>query len=411
MASLIPPGKLKTIYYVDMNGRKVKKGTPGAVKKVSTNRKYYISYRRGTKPMRMPAYGDKRSSEKKMAELETALDRGHAGLTDLFKEHRERKTSEHLDEYLPVLRERVTNDQYRICTERILKTMLVKCRANVLGDLTAEVVETYLVSLKVAPNTKKKHYSAMSGFVRWLFRHKRLAENFMLRVDPPTGGVVRKVRSLDRDEVQRLLDATSERPLREALLVRRGPRKGQYVAKVRDEIRRKLEREGRERHALYITSTLTALRKDELARLKVGYLDFEHQPYPLIILPANATKGKHAAPLWLEPLLADELKRWVQENGLHPDDKLFRVPDKLNRIFLRDLKAAGIPVKTDKGVASFRSLRKTGNVLLRQASVDPHIRKLFMRHTDIRLTTDTYDDGRLADMAHIVPILANIGLH
>jgi integrase len=345
-----------------------------------------------------------------MADLELALDRGEAGILDRFKEHRERKVLEHLEDYLPVFRGRVTHKGYARGTEQILRRMLAACRVHVLGDLTAEKIDRYLAKLEVAANTKKKHFFAMSGFVKWLYQHNRIEDNFMWRLESPRGGVESKIRSLDIKELQRLLQVTRERPLREAMLVRRGPRKGECVANVGDEVKATLEQEGRGRHALYRLAMLTALRKDEIARLRVGNLDFEHKPFPVVHLPAEITKGKSEATLWLSPSLAEELQQWVQETGRTSADTLFRVPDKLNRIFRRDLKMAEIDLNTEKGVARFRSLRKSANVLLRQEGIDPAVRKLFMRHSDIRLTTDTYDDGRLDDMKHLLPVLEKLAV-
>jgi integrase len=47
-------------------------------------------------------------------------------------------------------------------------------------------------------------------------------------------------------------------------------------------------------------------------------------------------------------------------------------------------------------------MRKTSNMLLAKAGVPPKIRQLFMRHSDIRLTMQTYDDTPLDELAQAV---------
>jgi integrase len=403
--------KVQVVHYVDADGKRVPKGTPGAVKVRVKSKKWYIFWQDGKKKKSMPAFKDKQSSEAEMNKLVKALERGEAGLADPYKKHLDGNIAAHLEKYLPVLRERVGDDKYYKETKRILKAMLAACDVKELRDLTGDAVESYLVGMKKAPTTKKKHHSVMNGFAEWLVKRKRIGRNFMKTVDVPVGGVATKFRSLSPDELQRLLDTTRERPLREALTIRRGARKGQLVARVRPEVTARLEREGRERGLLYKTAMLTGLRKNELACLRVGYIDFEHKPYPLVDLPGAFTKNDEDAKLLLLPGLAEELRAWARDTGKGSQDLVFTVPAKVNSIFLRDLKAAAIPVETAKGVAKFRSLRKSANVLLRDQGVPVKVRQLFMRHSDIRLTADTYDDGTLVEMAKdVVPALERFNL-
>lgn len=65
-------------------------------------------------------------------------------------------------------------------------------------------------------------------------------------------------------ELTRLLEVARRRPLLDALTVRKGKRKGERYAKVRPEVRQRLEAVGRERALIYKTLVLTGLRKNEL---------------------------------------------------------------------------------------------------------------------------------------------------
>src|SRR5439155_8608322 len=76
-------------------------------------------------------------------------------------------------------------------------------------------------------------------------------------------------------ELLKLLAIARERPLLEALTVRKGPRKGERYADVRPEVRDRLQLLGRERALIYKTLVLTGLRKGELASLTVASLSLD----------------------------------------------------------------------------------------------------------------------------------------
>jgi len=169
-----------------------------------------------------------------------------------------------------------------------------------------------------------------------------------------------------------------------------------------------LEQQGCERALVYRTAALTGLRRSELGRLRARHLRrLRSLPYPILDVPAEATKNKQAARLWVLPKLYKRLKRWVRDTGRGPGDPLFRVPSK--KVFANDREAAGIADSDSRGKASFHSLRKCANVLLRLAEVPVNKRRLFMRHSDIRLTDSTYD-ATLLDLKELVPALEKYGL-
>jgi len=91
---------------------------------------------------------------------------------------------------------------------------------------------------------------------------------------------------MTEDELGRLLDVARQRPLLEALTVRKGKRRGERYAKVRETVRQRLEVLGRERALIYKTFILSGLRKGELAALTVGQLYLD-EPIPYIALDAK----------------------------------------------------------------------------------------------------------------------------
>jgi integrase len=143
---------------------------------------------------------------------------------------------------------------------------------------------------------------------------KRLGSNPLSAVERADASVDcrRKRRTLTEGELVRLLDVACQRPLIEAMTIRRGKRKGQLAANVRDDVRRQLELLGRERALIYKTLVLTGLRRGELASLTVGQLDL-HGPLPSIVLNPAVEKNREGNTLPLRRDLAGDLALWVKE--------------------------------------------------------------------------------------------------
>ena len=398
--------RIRVNHYVAADGRRCTKSTPGARKVESETACYYL-FDGGRRVRKL--YADRRASNKALTDYETAKERGEAGLSDGFSRHRDTPAGELAERYLAGFLADSGNKKYQQETARLLRAMVGVVAPGPLVTLTPEAVNSYLGMLLAAgkaPNMRKKYHSAMSGFCRWLFENGYTRENLILRVPIPRGGVLAasKYRSLTPNELRRLFRTARRRPLEDAQRIRRGPRKGELGAKVRPGVRSRLELEGRERALVYRTAALTGLRRSELARLRVRHLRrLRGLPYPILDVPAEATKNKQAVRLWLLPKLFKRIRRWVGDTARGPDDPLFRVPSK--RVFVRDRTAAGIAEFDSRGKASFHSLRKSANVLLRKADVPVNKRRLFMRHSDIRLTDSTYDDATLLDLKELVPAL------
>jgi integrase len=220
---------------------------------------------------------------------------------------------------------------------------------------------------------------------------------------------------MDEGELSRLLAVARERPLLEALTVRKGPRKGEQYANVRPEIRERLEWLGWERVLTYKTFLLCGLRKAELSAVTVSQV-FLDSATPFIRLNAGEEKNREGSEIVLRDDLATELAEWLahclkrlQEEArraakpiplqLPPKTLLFRVPDGLLRIFNRDLNAAGIAKQDERGrTLDLHAMRTTLSTLLNRAGVAPRTAQATMRHSDIRLTMATYTDPKLLDV-------------
>jgi hypothetical protein len=88
------------------------------------------------------------------------------------------------------------------------------------------------------------------------------------------------------------------------------------------------------------------------------------------------------------------------------DVPLFDVPDKLVRILDRDLAAAGIPKRDDRGrTVDVHAMRGTFASHLARAGVSPVTLKTLMRHARIETTLKHYADPALLDVAGAVEML------
>src|SRR5262249_50653414 len=142
-----------------------------------------------------------------------------------------------------------------------------------------EVVERWLAERAaegMSARTRDAYRNAMVSFCNWCADPtvNRLASNPFNAVPKANekADPRRQRRAMTEPELVKLLAVARERPLLEALTVRKGPRKGERYADVRPEVRARLARLGRERALIYKTLVLTGLRKGELASLTAAHL-------------------------------------------------------------------------------------------------------------------------------------------
>jgi integrase len=426
---------MKPVYtrYRDQQGNIVPKGTPGSLKSKEKAEKWYAEWYVGGKKKRKPLATDKSVAQKMLADLVVEFEKGTAGMTDPYKEHRERPLLEHVTDYLKALQRTVKDEEgsqkhYKE-RKRLLKTALAGIKVvptkteeerdqvlqgMTLADVTDVALSRFLQTLGTAARTRDTYRGATVTFCNWLTSvegGKRVQYNPLLEVPVQKGKKVRKRRALTPEQIQKVLDVARTRPLEEVMTIRHGPHKGRLTANVGDRVKDRMLLLGRERGLQYKTAVLTGLRADELRKLRVRHLHLEAQPFPYLDLPGQFTKNGEPAKLLLVPDLAQELRQWVEDMGKGPDDVVVVVPPEPVKNLKRDLARAGIPYRDAEGrVADFHALRKSVNTMLGKAGVNPRIRQLFMRHKDIHLTLETYDDETMYQLKDAVDVLAGLKL-
>jgi integrase len=168
---------------------------------------------------------------------------------------------------------------------------------------------------------------------------------------------------------------------------------------------------GAERALIYRVLLQTGLRKGELASITLGHLRLDANP-PHLILDAAAEKNRQGATFPLQQGLVRGLLQFLRSRAAKTDGHmdissvLFRIPRDLSRILDRDLQAAGIRKRDDRGwVVDVHALRHTFGTQLSRAGVPLRTAQAAMRHSSPELTANVYTDPRLLDVAGAIQSL------
>jgi integrase len=385
-----------------------------------------------------PLSTDRTAAEQMLAALVRRAERIRCNVLtpaeDQMSDHQVAAISEHFGAYGEYLRAAGVTEKRIGESRHHLDTIAGDCSFARLLDLTREPFERWLAgraAKDISARTRNAYRESLVAFANWCVNSEppRLAVNPFAKVrkanvkaDPR-----RPRRAMTEEELVRLLAVARRRPLEEAQTGRRGPRKGQLSASVKPGVRERLERVGWERALIYKTLVLTGLRKGELASLTVGQVHLDG-PIAYAVLDAQDEKNREGSDIAIREDLADELRHWLADrlrrlqekagrNGepvplhLPAGTPLFNVPVKLYAILNRDLKAAGIPKRDDRGRSlDVHALRTTFGTLLSKGGVSLRTAQEAMRHSDPSLTANVYADPRLLDVHAAVEALPALPL-
>lgn len=355
---------------------------------------------------------------------------------------------------------RTVNAEHLANVRRSLRLAVDECGFRRLRDLNRAAVDRWVSRLLALPDnavvdasgvvttparpaarTVNVRLCSLTAWGNWLVESGRLVANPFGRLHKlaEADDVRRQRRALTADELRRLLTVARLRPVAEfgratlRILDDTRPAKSRATwkraeltfdtiveaaergrARLRPDVVARLEHAGRERALLYAVLVTTGLRKGELAALTGGDVLLD-EPQPFVVLPAADAKNGQRATLPLRADVADELRAWVADKAeavcrqrigvagvtVPPADvPLFDVPTGLVRILDRDLAAAGIPKRDDRGfTVDVHALRHTFATHLVAAGVAPRVAQAALRHSTLELTMQLYTDPRLLDVA------------
>jgi integrase len=378
---------------------------------------------------------DKTAAQRVLSDLEQRAEKVRAGLLTPAEarvaEHLTTPIGQHVASYLTSLEASGVSPKHVVEARRVLNRMLQGCGFESLAGLERSAVEHWLNRRRqegASGRTRNIDLTRLLAFANWCVVNGRLTAN-------PFRGIARaneaetrrRRRAMTEEELMRLLDVAHRRPLLEALTVRKGKRKGEHYANVRTEVRERLEAVGRERALIYKTLVLTGLRKNELASLTAAQLRLEG-PMPHVELEAADEKNREGNGVVIRADLAEDLKLWLADKlaalqaearrrgepipaRLPAEMPLFYVSDKLIKIFNRDLKAAGIPKRDERGrTLDVHALRTTFGTLLSKGGVPLRTAQAAMRHADPSLTANVYTDPKLLDVHGALDALPSLPL-
>jgi len=361
---------------------------------------WYISYESEYGRKQIKGFADKAASIKRGQDLERDAARRRVGLIDQCDDYSKTPLDKHLNDFIATRPTHASSqlyvDQVRHRIERIVKGI----GASRLHELDPVAVDRFLNVEKIVGHTRNEYVGNIKAFTRWAVESKRLRDDPLvsLRKTPRQKiFAVHPRRALSPHDVAKLLDAALRRPLLEKMIVRTGENTGRAVGKVHPRVQAKMERLGRERWLCYMIAVWAGLRRAEIEHLQWGDIHLDTSA-PHIELRAVTTKAKRADVLSLHPQLAQALREAKSTTAKPSDSVVKSVPDM--KAFRADLKLAGIDAGDhERGFIDFHCLRKTLSTMMASAGMSQRTRQSHMRHTDPRLTENTYMDERLLPIA------------
>ncbi len=401
---------------------------------------YYAKYRDHAGNIQVVPTGckDETAARSVLADLERRTElikaRVMTPVQDAVSRHAGTPPDEHFDAYLAHLEATGTTPEHRKNKSLLLRRVAKECKLTLLCDLDRTRMENWLASQAkkgMGARTRNTYLGAYVSFCNWASEPEvgRLASNPFARMhqadekaDPR-----RKRRAMTEEELGRLLAVARERPLLDALTVRKGPRKGERYANVRPEVQERLQGLGRERALIYKTLVLSGLRKGELASLTVGQLHLDGEVC-FAELEAADEKNREGNSVAIRADLANDLRDWLADklrrlqaearaNGepiplrLPANTPVFSVPAKLCKILNRDLRMAKIAKRDERGrVLDVHALRHTFGTWLSKGGVAPRTAQAAMRHSKLELTMSVYTDPRLLDAHGALDVLPELPL-
>ncbi|MFZ4696241.1 MAG: tyrosine-type recombinase/integrase [Verrucomicrobiia bacterium] len=161
------------------------------------------------------------------------------------------------------------------------------------------------------------------------------------------------------------------------------------------------------RRPAYVLAVWTGLRRGELNALEWDdvHLDLAQ---PAVHVRASISKNGKAAVLALHPEAVRELVA-LRPQSPTPADRVLSEGCPTMEAFRLDLKAAEIVENDSRGQrVDFHALRKTLATRLAVNGTSPRVSMEIMRHSDLRLTMNTYTDGALLPVSSAVQSLPSL---
>ena len=265
---------------------------------------------------------------------------------------------EHLADYVADLSAMQRSRKHLAFTRNRITRLCVECGWRFLRDISSDGFNRWRAAQRsLGPKTCNEYLGHISGFLSWLLKNGHLAHHPLQTVSKAeTKGCERRVRrALSDSELSRLIESPGGRGL------------------------------------VYSLAVSTGLRRGEIKALHWADLHLDGAR-PFIAVRAATTKNKKTAQQPLVPALAAVLRAF-RDREQATEGKVFRRGVPMPKTLKKDLARCGIPYQDEFGRrVDFHALRYTFNTILQRAGVPPRVIMELMRHSDLRLSSNTYTD-------------------
>jgi len=298
-------------------------------------------------------------ADKRLAALVAEREREAAGLIapKVEREAANKPLKLHLEDWI-ASKERVRDDQYLVGVRNRVLRLIADCGWKYAKDVKPEDYTRWVSGSKLSPKTLNDFLVSIRTLLNWMTKQGRVGCNPLRSLDllPANEDKRRPRRALTDEELGRLVEASGERGL------------------------------------AYLVAVTTGLRLGELREVERRDIRLDDSP-PKIVARAATTKNRKEAPLPLHRDVAVKLRAFLARREWEADEKVFEPYLRLRGQFKSDLYAAGIAPKDAEGrVVDFHSLRHTLCTNLHLLNVPLRVIMLIMRHSDRRLSDQTYTD-------------------
>jgi len=293
------------------------------------------------------------------------------GLIDGQRTEITKPLTDHIVDYVEVLKAKGYSRDYVVRIRNRLKKIIDDCRFVFFRDITRSAVQIYSGKLKKDGygDTSRGHYlDALKTFLNWAEQDQRIIRNPIAKLNKPARDSEKKG-ILTPEQFVHLIKTTSEKNI----LIGRTS--------------------GQERAVLYLIAGLTGLRRKELLNLTWDDICLSVESAAVRVKASIAKNGKEAeqpVPAILVSVLT-ALKASVRPNA---DDRVFVSFGKwINTAGLirEDLAVADLDLTDREGnEICFHSLRNSYISFLANSQTPAKVVQKLARHSDPRLTFNTY---------------------
>lgn len=385
------------------------KGRDGKIRKSA---KWYCDFRDHFEVRRKtPAFTDKRQSEAFGRNIENLVNSKKAGLDvddklnqwlndlpdstmakfsswgliDGQRAEITKTLSAHITDYIGILETKAKHHYARI-TQTRLEKIIKDCKFNFFRDISKSAIEVYIGRLKkeLTPTTAGHYQGALMAFLNWAVEDSRILNNPISKLEKPARDSEQK----GILEPQQFID-----------LIRTTFEKNILIDNIG----------GQERAILYISAGTTGFRKAELLSLQWYNIDLENA---CIRIRSSATKNAKEALQPLPPVAVKMLAAYKAFTKATDTDKVFSFTRTVNTADLirADLTTAEIPLfDKDGNEIVFHSLRNSYISFLANSTTPPKVVQELARHSDPRLTFNTYARVLAESKQTAISFLPNVG--